>query len=703
MSTIRLTFSVSQSPVGMDGAVTVVFNNGSTDIPLTLSLADFGTNTFPEIDYYTPADAVNAQQAQVYASSFVASFKDVGGNNNLSISQTDNEITITAASGTFTSGTYSGSKISVSGFQIDNSAQTTPASLSVSISDTGDCNTVRYSISASGGTAPYRLSYNQTVVDTSWDGSAQNVDIPRGIIAKVELREPSPSLALLDSESILVPRVLTSGDFSPSFYQKENGADITIQNIGAVVGTTPLEYSLISGTSSTSGGNYQTSNAFPDVTPGQYKLWVKDKYDCEISKIIDVTEVVNDAIRVFDVPEGQGLIGSEYQDFSSSNLKNYFNTGSYNQNVEVLYPLRQLFVSSDIEGLQFKSSYDYHYVTLHNCDGEKIDIPFIRIQKNLGVAQKLDCVTFPINGQTGVYFNGGSEYIPNTDTVSGASEYNKTTPTWNNVGQFVTIDGIGTLDIVSNGYDDDRGGYFVVNAVTTADTVTKIQATYNAQDYNLFEFYLNMSLVDKEATIIIEKGFDSGGEVEGNPYVIEKIAITSFKDSMLLLEWSDTRNKGGIVFQSGISYKKRCYGEFIPTWLNESETETADQGEYSLEQTSYLGFEILLEGINMKEVTQLSIASGLEGFKCNGLSLVRRSPPQTKRLGKSNLYTWKCEFAQGENNLAVKRDEIVLNTGSGETGSGGTGENQAPDLSGIQLYKNPDGTLIGIGGKIAKT
>lgn len=699
MSTIKIDFTAIGN--GSQGDVLVSFNDNSTTSVLSLT-SKVGTS-FPGFfsamvdDGQTFSDTV---QANNYVQAFNRDFRNYGGNNNLYASNSGGKVTISATIGTFTNFQ------STSGFStldvINNTTQTTNLSFIVARSAlVGNCDTIDYGAAVSGGTAPYTLKQGSAVLKSNWDGSTFGFSLPRGTVQNIKVEDSGSKTS---SRTMIVPRKLKIGEFKERKTAYQTHSDVLIEKVATVEGTEPVEYSL-DDVSATSGQFYKSSNSFPGVLSGQYRLFVKDKYGCEISKIITVSDfedaTASENPLYFKWMEGQSLILSETPEFTDSIKKNYFNTGSFNQRDLVLYPLIQNFSESDVVGGQFKSSYDFHIITLHGCDGSKLDLPSVMIQENLGATQKLDCGLFPINGKTGVYFDGGNEYDPGTENVIGPSDYNGSTPFWAEVGQLVFIGGIGGLYIESASFDSDRGGYFVVDTSILSQTSSTIEVTHNRHDYNVFEVYFPASNITNNSVLVVEKGLDSSGTVVGNPWIGERIKVSD-TENMLLLEWSDDKNKGGIVFQSGISFKKRVNGEFVSVWDNESETFPGAETDYSLEQRTFMGFEILLEGLNTKEVTQMNIASGLDGFKCNNLLLIRKKAPDIKRLGKTNLWTWKCEFGFGDNKLAIKEDEIVLSISTGVVGGGTTGKTGVVDLSGVTLFKDQDGNLIKIGENLTK-
>lgn len=720
MSTIAITFTTQALDGGQTnrGQVIVMFNNGSTDIPLPLNLT---TNVatrgfFQEVAWGQPDS--DEDQASNYAFAFNRDFPLIGSSGsgiraqNLKAVASGNTVTITATNGTFVDGqsSYTGNILVVSGFTVNNSPQPNSAILSVSTTTGGGCTVANHSLSASGTGNPWRVAWgvsNPVDVITGWDGSAQTYGIARGIIGTLWLYDSSD--VLLHQVTVNSPRQLAEGDFEVQINNDGVSSDLIVNRVVTINNTGPLEYSLESDVDATTGSAYQSSNTFPGVASGEYRLFIKDKFTCEISKLVSVSDFQNttdtEVIRYFNIMEGQSIIFSEMPEHGPLEKKNYFNTGSYNEYIQDnrFHAFHHFDALDEFIGIQFKSSYDYHHVTLHKCDDTMVDIAAIMISENIGTEEKMDCVLFGLDtGQTGVYFNAGNTYIPDTTTVLGTSIYDATTPSWAEEGQFVVLNGTG-LTITGTGFDQNRGWYFIVDIETVTEASGTVQVTYNKHNYNTFEFYLNIADIDNRGFIVVEKGFN-GTAVEGNPWVSEVIKKIEDTDEYLLFEWSDVKNKSDIVFQSGIDFLARIKGEFVPDSDDSSDTFQGDGNEYSIEQVRRLAFNVFVEGISFKQVMQLNIASALTGFKVNGLSLVSTDAPEKSRYGKTNLWSWRGKFGFGENRVAIQEDEIVLSVGTGVVGGGGTGKNVIPDLSGIVLYKLSDGTLVtSKSGKLLRT
>ncbi len=683
MSTIAITFNTQAldfSPL-VRGTITVVYNDGNQDFALQLQLTT-GVSTFGNFTEVAWIDGVSGeddQQAQNFATAFNRDYSLVGGQQsgpligqNLTAVAVDNTVTITAANGTFVDGAsaYTGNVLIVNGFTVNNSTQTTPTLLSVSTTGTGTCDTVQYSITATGGNDPYTLSSGQNVISTNWDGSEILYNFDRGTTQTIQVLEPSPSLLLLDEITIIVPRKLAAGEFTTTINQFETYSDILVTNTNPVNGTTPLEYSL-DAEGSTTGGSYQTENVFTGVFPGLYELFIKDVYGCEVSKTIEISSFQDasqdQTLRYFDIMQANALIFSECPTFNESVKKNFDNTLSWNELSGLNYEANQKFTTNDVVGTQFKSSYPVHQITLHRCGLSPMSIFPVRVQKNIGSKEKVDCKFFELNGKTAVYFDGGNEYEPDTTTVIGASEYTQFTPVWAEEGQIVFLEGLGGFTIESTGYDSDLGkGYFVVN-VQTSQTEGKVQVTRNIQDYNLFEFYLPISQIQSTGRIVVEKGF-AENKMDGNPWVSELITKTVDTDETLLIEASSTKNRADLVFQSGISFKNRIEGVFRPFFEGDVENFDGDSRIYPLTENLYQRYRLELDRLTSKQVYKYCIWCLLDGFAVNNVSLRATKFPEIEPNGDSNYYSFKVDLGYTGNIVAVQQDEIVLNVSTGLEG-----------------------------------
>lgn len=664
------------------GYVNVVFNDGNQDLTLGLLLSSIAVGgRFLEVSWVDGNSLEDNQQALNYAQAFNRDYSFIGNvpngsiqKGNLTATVVDDTVTITASKGTFVSAEYTGNVLVFAGPTINNTPQISTPEISASLTGNGDCSTVEYSLTTTEGTAPYTLKQGTTTLQTGWNGSAYTVDIARNI--------GSVSFSVTDDDGQvvstvkIVPRQLKTGEFKIRSTQYVGYSDFYIENVNPVANTEPIEYSL-DAQGTLTGGNYQTSNSFTGVLPDFYELFIKDKYGCEVTKTIeiraleDATEEQNP--RYFDVPKGNSIIISECVTFDKDIKPNYNNTLSFNELSDIKYDVVQYFDPSDFEPIHFKSSYPYHVITLHKCDGTKQDIPPILIQENLGTQEKVDCELFPLDGQTAVYFDGGNEYEPGTNTIIDASDYTKFLPPWGVEGQIVSIDGIGSYEIVEVGYDLTlQKGYFVIDVVIGSATSGKVQVTWNVQPYNVFEAYIPFNNIDK-GRVVIEKGF-SFDEIDGNAWISEILASKENEKDDLLIEWSSSKNQSDIVFFSGVQFTKRVKGKLRAIFPNTSEIAEGDSRAYSINQEFYQHYRLELERLSAREVNHLLVASKTDGFKVNGEKLIMKQEAEIEPLGESNYYSFKCDYAYGGNLAAVQPDSLALNSSTGVIGGGGTGK-----------------------------
>ena len=683
MSTLRITMSVQAldfNPLTR-GQITVRYNDGNQDYDLVLRLTTGISTTgyFSEVAWIDGFSGEDAQQAINYRNAFNRDFKGIGlvPNGGLQVvklfAELDgDDVLITSLDGTFDQAlcSYNGNVLSGVTFTATNTTPATPLLLGSVQAATGGCSTIDYTFSASGGTSPYSLTINGSSVLTGWDGSPSVQALPRGAVANVVLADDAATSVV---RNLTPPRALTASEFTIVRTQYQTFTDLLVEWATPVNGITPLEYS-IDPQGTVSGANWQGSNAFAGVLPGIYEVFIRDSYLCSVRKTVIISETQDPSMdgppAYFEVMHGNSVIFSEAPVFGSGLKKNFDNTLSFNERSPVTYQIKEYFDPSDEIAVQFKSSYPFHVVTLHDCDGGKTDIPILTIQENLGVQEKVDCEIFPLDGGgSGVYFDGGNEYVPGSTTVLGPSEHTTFLPYWVAEGQIVVIDGLGTYVIQGTGYDSVRGkDYFIISAVVPSEATYQVEVTYNKQIYNLFEFRFSMT-EGQSGRIVIEKGQDFDNIV-GNPWASELLVGRMDDPDDLLIQWSDTKNKGGIVFQSNISFLRRMPGYLNPVPRGDADVADTDSRAYSLRQTAYMDYDLSLEGISAKEAYQLCIATGLEGFRVNNLVLARREFPSIERLGSSNLYNFTCRLSTGADDLAIQKDEVVLDVSTGVEGGG---------------------------------
>lgn len=686
MSTIRLTFNVpSTAPYPFNyGKVTVSFNDGSTNLSLFENASPNKSNS-TYFQYVGNQSGDDARIAANFATSFNRDYRNVGGNGNIYATVSGKVVTITANNGTFNSASYNGNMMTVSNV-IENVEPIPSLAALVSYTNNGNCSTIDWDAVAAEGVPPYKITYNGATVIENWNGNNFQFPVNRGGLATIVISDEANQTKKFTTT---VARNLKIGEFKERFTQYDGYSDIEIEETNPVAFTTPIEYSLTDLGEST-GLDYQESNSFSGVLPGQYLLWVKDKYGCEVNKTIEVRELEqngsNEQINRFFVPEGNSLIFSDDVQYGGNVRKNYFNTTTREENtIGKRHQITQKFFEGHEIATRFMSSYPFHVVTLWNCDRTKKDISVATVQTNLGSKEKVDCKLFNVTDGIGVYFDGGNEYEPNTTTIINSSDYNGGTPDWAVIGQLITIDGLGAKYITGEGFDENRGYYFTVEGITTDDLESKVQTTFNKHEYNLFDFFLYMTDITKTGYIRIEYGYDFDNIVGAvKSEVIEKV---SDDEKYHFIKWGDSKNKGDMVYQSFPQPFVLLEGKMDNIYPNESETSRGDSKSYSLDQESFLNFSFKTTGISRKMANKLNIAAGTEYFEINNVPLLKSATSSIESVGSTNLKSWYCEFEYSGDQLGIQQDELdILDISTGVVGGGDSAKNGEIPLGDAIVY-----------------
>lgn len=602
--------------------------------------------------------------AKNLASKFKADWGNTGGFGNLKVTYLGNnqiEFELQNELWTFEEPTgqgYNNNKITK--VSLVNAPPPTPKTLTLTETDTVDCGNsyIDYNAVITGGTAPYTirgtaLGNVQSVTGTS------TIKLRRGIATTVSVIDSTG--ASIDSKSLTPTIPLLPSYFTVTVTQDGTSPLAVLEeNVVLPLRLYPISFSL-------DDVNYETSGNFPNLDYEQnYTVYIKDQFGCKVEKtfvtpqavegIETLPEVFN---RYFKVSNAGTLIINEVVDFNEMIKPNYSNTLSCGELVNVPYKFIHEPDPQDLIVQQFKSSYDYHRITLVTPEN-KIDITPVLQSQNLRLQEKVDAKLFRnSDGGLGIYFRGGNTYIENTDTINGVSDYDAVNlPTWGRVGQQIYVDGIGNVTIKRVSRDSNRGLYLLTG--TTYSSLTdddgKVQANYNGQEYNTYEFGFFAASIPKQAFIYIEAGFNDMVE---RVFRSELIRPKADEPNKHLFVWSDPENKAGIVHQTGIEHFARLYCSLTFQTNSISDTYDGDNQTFSLEQDVYrvANLKVAVAGHAMEN--KLHLALGMDGLYINGINYVK-SKMESERVEGTNYYIITAELKTGGNDLESNKTELVL-------------------------------------------
>lgn len=705
MSTIKITFGTQPLDGGQDtpGMVQFTLNANGTQYVIRETLVTTVPSYYQFAHFPWNGDQTASDNNQTinFQSAFRRDHLNTGNIptgglqvSNLSTSINGNQITITARNGTFSDFSYSGDYLVIS-HTITNTVQEDPKTFSYTQTDTGSCSQIQYTAqAATGGTGNYRLNLLGADIFTGWDGNVDiNFNLDRGIAYSGNLYDDSGTV--IKSVSIIPPRKIKEGDFKVDLNYNSGFADVTVRTVTEVSGTTPLEFALVDPDSNQTA--WQTSTIFAGQLPGLFTLKVRDKYGCEISKVFeiyDLTDPNNDQeqIRYFKISDFNSLSFAENVDFGFDVRPNYENTLSNEEAVGLPYQDIYWFPSKSNIKTQFKSSYQIHVCTLLKSDGTKQALPVKMTQENIGTVERVDCKVFPIiengiNTGTGVYFEGGNSYLPNSSTLATdpTSPYNGGIPSWAEIGNYISLATYGTHQITDTDlYDSSRGVlYFKIDFQIASEATDIVQVTYNRHPYNVFRCDFPMSYVTDSARVVIEAGWSIDGvEQIERRFDSEIISVLKSPKDFLKITWTSEVNFDDMVFSDGIDCEMWVKGRIRHFSVNSSDVADSDDRVRSLKQRHRMGQRATIPLMSAKKWHKLGLAAGIgdDGeFRIENMLLVATNNVQEEELGDTNFFNITAEFAYGGENLSIKADEIILNPTTGIVGSGLTGKEPVND------------------------
>lgn len=709
MSTIAITFNTQPLDGGQNNPGYIRFKVTIDGVEHVLNQRLFdGASVYGYFTYFEwngNQSESDYNQASNYAFAFRRDHSNVGGEggtitlenglvltlSNLTATVVGNVVTIKANKGVFSDFEYSGDYLVVTA-DINNAAQPVAKTFSYHKLGTGDCDVENYrAVSATGGTAPYRLYLGDSNEFTGWDGITP-LDFPLSRVKNYQGGLYDSLGALIKTFSEIPTKKLATTDFEAqiNYYVGLGYSDITIATVVQRTGTTPLTYSL-------DDGAWQSSNIFGGVAPGIHNVKIRDKFGCSVSKVVDVAEFSDPQPETrepyFKISEYNSL--SFYRDdvHGVDVRKNYINTPSFKEAVGLPKTARFGFPISSNIGTKFNSSYPYHNVTLHKWDGTKRNIQFFLIQENLGVTERVDCKLFPatetfenIDGSTttitdgiGVYFDGGNKYEPQTSTIIDPSPYTSGLPSWAKKGSFVVIQGLGIKEIIAtNLYDSDRDvTYFKVDG-TISEQSGIVEAKFDRHPYNVYRFDFSMVDVHSEGNYIkIEPGYAFDEIDRVNVHKSEPFFLITDTSKYLKFLWKAFRNLGEMIFLDNMSSEMWVKGYVRPFPSGSSEHEDGDNETRSIDQEEYLRMRVEVPIMTAKQWRKFGMVGAIgnrgEVF-IEDMKLVRIKAMDHDELGQTNVSNISCDFAYSGEGPKEGQQDPVLDISTGEVGTGGTGK-----------------------------
>tara|TARA_R110000737_G_scaffold114823_1_gene147737 strand:- start:1736 stop:3958 length:2223 start_codon:yes stop_codon:yes gene_type:complete len=455
------------------------------------------------------------------------------------------------------------------------------------------------------------------------------------------------------------PDRLVNDNVTSTYVNSPSGATITILVSDSEL--LVLKYSL-------DGTNFQLSNVFSGILQGDYNIYVKDQLGCLVDTTITIPSFeeggVGERFPYSDLPSKSNSIRfAKYLDWGNcSNYKNDENTLSWQLPfTENACEYNQLFQDCDIITTQIKSNYKNIVVTV---------IDENEVETNISVTQKSNYISLKdsrearvynlanLGIQTGMYFTSGSTYDYYTGDVTGSYSLNGNLPAWGVIGNYVFYDSA-WFQISNIIYDDSKSAYVLVLDVnyTGAEQSLRVNSLYNLEDYDIYEFNIDMSdFTDKKIQVNITQT-DDNVSFPTEVYLSEVLDIAETQEGTLSIEYYNDNNTD-IFYATGIKNKVRIPIEYFAGGYSDNvESERTDSNTYLINSEGYendlIAFKLMPKQIMRKVIQALSH----KFVFLNEVQYVKEESPEITPLIGSNLYRVNAQMtksnavytAQGKN------------------------------------------------------
>jgi hypothetical protein len=549
--------------------------------------------------------------------------------------------------------------------------------ITVSTADTlSTCNNARFDIAVNNdaGEYPINILINGLISKTANNAGELFNDYPR-------FPQPQWTIQLVGQTSSTVvqnlPRVST---------WTLDGVDVleTISSATATINTTKTNLGDIDGLNrqySLNGVDYGVSNIFYGLLPDTYTAYAKDDYGCIQTTQFEVVGVATDKPDpIFRINEANSLKFYRETSFSPcGDIPNFNNAPVWMQryyNVEMQKYL-QMVQQCDTTVIQVDSNYDNMSVSVQDCEG--IEIATVTPTEeiiNLNLQDKRDCqLKAGDPGKTLVYYISGNTYLPEAGTYEIANGLLPDFASDGNIEAGITMSITstsvnGTFVVEQSVFDESINGYALQISAefTGVDGEQGItDALYNDEDYNIWQFVINWSLIDEGNYKVYVSGTDPLPNYPDASLISEPISLMEVQNNHTLIEYTSAENIAGINYSTGITHKLRVPARYID-WRDggESENFVSDDGK-RVQLRAIVTDEVHLEVQYVPQylIKKISLASGHSDLQINGETcvLTEKGESESKLSENNPFYTFSAWYQVGEGIETATGGGVISDTG----------------------------------------
>jgi len=551
-------------------------------------------------------------------------------------------------------GVYGGETFLTSDF--DNAVETTPITFDLSHYDnsTSGCDYAVAVVDITGGVPPYSFENRTDGTVITGQYSPIETRLERGKTSFTVIEDSQGEV--IRTQHIKAPGKLA--DISGRVTYIESGATLKVE-VGFVSEYLfPLEYSI-------DGINFDTKNVFTGLVPGSYELTIIDAFGCIYKRGIVIDSTSTTIAVNFSISNINPIRFAR----SVDGKKNRYNTLSWEQNKDIAYPYTQLFTSNDQPITQFKTNAKYRNIYALGGDGSEIPLNAVKRSDNIGKTLKTTATKFKTEDlKTGIYFGAVEVLDPLTDAVLENKNYRNQIPYgFDAIDRVVYISGLGTISIEEIVYNDTFEAFVLKLDIyyDGADTEVTVEADFNEQDYEVYEFVTDISVMPDNFNVVIEVGL-SASDVSFT-HLSESIQRTTDSSSLLEMVYWNSSNFGDMNYGTGVVHTLR-----LPEVMSKLADEQIVEGyngtleRYNTELEIFDGEEFLFTGISEEMVRKLRLVLAHDNLYINGILYRLGESPELNSRFTTNF----CELTAllktgGDITQTFNEDNIQPGTGEG--------------------------------------
>lgn len=444
-------------------------------------------------------------------------------------------------------------------------------------------------------------------------------EVPRGLSDTFVIR-------IKDSENQIASRT-----FPVISYLNNDVISLQVVNNTLIVSDVTnltLQYSL-------DGQNWQDAGLFDGLTAGNYILYVKDQFGCQIT----------DTFTIIEGDAGNIAIPEPYFSYSNANcirmakvekwdncgtFKNSKNSLSCQSADDVSYTEYQRYRDCDVINIQMKSNYPDLKVVTTDDDLEQA---LVQKSNNMGIKDSMDCKLVSLDSTYyGIYFIAGNTYDYDTGTnLNEPYVLNGNLPQFGRIGNIVTINNV-NYTITNITFNEALGVDQLIIQSTSLGGIsdTIIKAIYNIFDYEIYE--VSVAMIGRTA-FNIWIYYDE----DVLQYVSENIILDNVSENLVHIAWSMDYNTD-LFYATGIIPDARLLIDTIKAKVdNKGETYMTDTDALLIDSENYEVDVYKFLPLTKEMVRSVIVWLSSTNISINGISYTKDTL-ELEPLERSNLY-----------------------------------------------------------------